>query len=156
MSGPSESSSWCWSSARRVCWASRSRTGRDRMTDGEKGFHPLAWFDTRVSGLVSGGAAWSLYAVGLLLAIVSVFMAWDYDPDFGGDLTVYGYPGGVQVFMIVLAVLGLLFWLGGRGLRPFTMLTPGGAARGLQAVAWGALALIGYVVLAIAYKLGGL
>ena len=39
----------------------------------------------------------ALIAVGAVATIASTFMSWTYTTDFPGDLTYYGYPGGLQI-----------------------------------------------------------
>jgi branched-chain amino acid transport system permease protein len=62
----------------------------------------------------------ALIVIGALGTIVSTFMSWTWTSAFPGDLTVYGYPAGLQVVDLVAGVLALLFGLSlwkPRGLR---------------------------------------
>ena len=38
---------------------------------------------------------------GGVLAVVSTFLAWTWTEAFPGNLTVYGYPGGLQVLVLI-------------------------------------------------------
>ncbi|HEY8983466.1 MAG TPA: branched-chain amino acid ABC transporter permease [Streptomyces sp.] len=92
---------------------------------------------------------------GSALTIVSTFLAWTWTSDFPGDLTVYGYPGGLQILVLVAAALTTLLALSTYGVKGLTWLTPAG---GDAAVKFGTLATFGtawYTVLAISVELGG-
>ncbi|NED02682.1 branched-chain amino acid ABC transporter permease, partial [Streptomyces sp. SID6648] len=56
--------------------------------------------------LATGGSA---------LAVVSTFLAWTWTAEFPGDLTVYGYPGGLQVLVLVGGALATLLGLSSYG-----------------------------------------
>ena len=84
-----------------------------------------------------GRVAWPLTVLGAVLAVVGSFLPWTYDSSFAGDLTIVGYPGGPQVWVLVLGIVAVLAAVGsgignpsrrlsGRGLR--------GAARAATAV----------------------
>ncbi|MQA05658.1 MAG: branched-chain amino acid ABC transporter permease [Streptosporangiales bacterium] len=101
--------------------------------------------------------AWSLSLAGIVLMFAGALMPWTYDDDILGDLTVYLWPIGPQVYTIVLAVVGLLFLAAVRGpladgLRP---LLPG-AESGVRTVGFFALLVVALVLAAIAVQLGGL
>lgn len=58
------------------------------------------------------------------LTIVSAFLAWTWTSAFPGDLTVYGYPGGLQWLVLVSGALLTLFGLSSYGIKGLTWLTP--------------------------------
>ncbi|MFI8516408.1 branched-chain amino acid ABC transporter permease [Streptomyces sp. NPDC085481] len=95
-------------------------------------------------------------AAGGLATVASTFLAWTYTTAFPGDLTVTGYPGGLQVLTLVAGALLILFALSGLGIKGLRWLTPGGSTKALRFLALGAFATTWYTVLAIAVQLGGL
>ncbi|MER6569482.1 branched-chain amino acid ABC transporter permease [Streptomyces sp. NPDC001093] len=97
--------------------------------------------------LATGGGA---------LAIVSTFLSWTWTADFPGDLTVYGYPGGLQVLVLIGGILTTLFGLASYGVRGLGWLTPGSADAALKLAALGTFATAWYTVIAISDELGGL
>lgn len=97
--------------------------------------------------LATGGGA---------LTIVSTFLAWTWTAAFPGDLTVYGYPGGLQVLVLIGGILTTLFGLASYGVKGLGWLTPGSADAALKMSALGTFATAWYTVLAISAKLGGL
>ncbi|MFI9391485.1 branched-chain amino acid ABC transporter permease [Streptomyces bauhiniae] len=96
--------------------------------------------------LATGGGA---------LAVVSTFMAWTWTSEFPGDLTVYGYPGGLQVLVLIGGLLTTLFGLASYGVKGLKLLTPGNADSALKLAALGTFATAWYTVLAISVELGG-
>lgn len=56
-------------------------------------------------------AARLLIAVGAVGTIASTFLSWTWTSDFPGDLTVYGYPAGLQILALVAGALTLLYAL---------------------------------------------
>ncbi|MFF9276334.1 branched-chain amino acid ABC transporter permease [Streptomyces griseosporeus] len=96
--------------------------------------------------LATGGSA---------LAIVSTFLAWTWTSEYPGDLTVYGYPGGLQVLVLIGGVLGVLFGLASYGVRPLVRLTPGNADSALKLAVTGTFVLTWYTVIDISAELGG-
>ncbi|MER5910305.1 branched-chain amino acid ABC transporter permease [Streptomyces sp. NPDC001982] len=97
----------------------------------------------------------ALATAGGALTIVSTFLAWTWTPDFPGDLTVYGYPGGLQVLVLIGGVLTTLFGLASYGVKGLGWLTPASADSALKLSALGAFATAWYTVIAISAKLGG-
>ncbi|KOV70889.1 branched-chain amino acid ABC transporter permease [Streptomyces sp. MMG1121] len=97
--------------------------------------------------LATGGGA---------LAIVSTFLSWTWTSDFPGDLTVYGYPGGLQVLVLVGSILTTLFGLASYGVKGLGVLTPGSADSALKMAALGTFGTAWYTVIAISSELGGL
>jgi len=95
-----------------------------------------------------------LFLVGSVLLVASAFLSWSYDKAILGNVGVYGNPGTLQYFTLLIGVLGLLLWVMRGPLRrllPWVDRT--GAMRGLG---YGALAL-GVVVLAsVALETSGL
>ncbi|MFF1833331.1 branched-chain amino acid ABC transporter permease [Streptomyces sp. NPDC058231] len=92
---------------------------------------------------------------GTAIALAGTFLAWTWTTDFPGDLTVTGYPGGLQILTLTGAVLTLVFALSGYGIRGLRWLTPGGTNSPVRLLALGTLGTTGYTMGAIAYELGG-
>ncbi|MGW2019804.1 branched-chain amino acid ABC transporter permease [Streptomyces sp. NPDC001927] len=97
-----------------------------------------------------------IVAAGGLVTVASTFLAWTYTSEFPGDLTVTGYPGGLQVLTLVGGLLLTLFALSGLGVKGLRWLTPAGSSKALQFLALGVLGTTWYTVIAIAAQLGGL
>ncbi|MFJ9658071.1 branched-chain amino acid ABC transporter permease [Streptomyces griseoflavus] len=93
---------------------------------------------------------------GSVLAVVSTFLAWTWTDEFPGDLTFYGYPGGLQVLVLVGGLLATLFGLASYGVKGLGWLTPAGADAALKYAVLGTFATAWYTVLAISFQLGGL
>ncbi|MFI2433869.1 branched-chain amino acid ABC transporter permease [Streptomyces sp. NPDC018693] len=111
---------------------------------------------TGLIGGISPKIARALATGGGALAAVSTFLAWTWTAEFPGDLTVYGYPGGLQVLVLIGGVLTTLFGLSSYGVKGLRWLTPAGADGALKLAAFGTFATAWYTVLAISGKLGGL
>ncbi|WP_089101001.1 branched-chain amino acid ABC transporter permease [Streptomyces hyaluromycini] len=92
---------------------------------------------------------------GGILAVVSAFMSWTWTSAFPGDLTVYGYPGGLQVLVLIGGILTTLFGLASYGVRGLGALTPGSADSALKMAALGTFGTAWYTVIAISDELGG-
>ncbi|MFD3534330.1 branched-chain amino acid ABC transporter permease [Streptomyces sp. NPDC058664] len=107
---------------------------------GAKATGPLHW------ALVGGGIA----------TLASTFLAWTYTSEFPGDLTVNGYPGGLQVLTLVAGALLTLFALSALGIKGLRWLTPAGSTKALQFLALGAFGTTWYTLIAITVQLGGL
>lgn len=107
------------------------------------------------SPLIALPAARHLTTAGAAIALIGTFLAWTWTSEFPGDLTVTGYPGGLQVLTLVSAVLTLLFALSGYGIKGLRWLTPGGANSPVRLAALGVLGTTGFTIGAIAVKLGG-
>ncbi|MFF8904323.1 branched-chain amino acid ABC transporter permease [Streptomyces olivaceoviridis] len=101
-------------------------------------------------------AARALALGGSALTIVSTFLAWTWTADFPGDLTVYGYPGGLQVLVLIGALLATLFALASYGVRGLGWLVPAGPDAALRFATLATFATSWYTVLAISVDLGGL
>ncbi|MFF9686377.1 branched-chain amino acid ABC transporter permease [Streptomyces sp. NPDC014623] len=95
-------------------------------------------------------------ALGGLATIASTFLSWTYTDEFPGDLTVYGYPGGLQVLTLVAGVLVLLYALAALDIRGLRWLAPTGTTKALQFLALGAFGTTWFTVVAIAVELGGI
>ncbi|WP_370666512.1 branched-chain amino acid ABC transporter permease [Streptomyces sp. IBSBF 2507] len=92
---------------------------------------------------------------GGVLTVVSTFLAWTWTAEFPGDLTVYGYPGGLQVLVLIAGALTVLFGLASYGVKGLGWLVPAGADAALKFAALAAFATTWYTVVAISTKLGG-
>ncbi|AVZ72426.1 branched-chain amino acid ABC transporter permease [Streptomyces lunaelactis] len=96
-----------------------------------------------------------LIAVGGLATIASTFLSWTYTDEFPGDLTVYGYPGGLQVLTLVAGLLVLLYALASLEIKGLRWLAPTGTTKALQLFALGAFGTTWFTVIAITVELGG-
>ncbi|MBE8473004.1 branched-chain amino acid ABC transporter permease [Streptomyces justiciae] len=97
----------------------------------------------------------ALATIGGALAVVSTFLAWTWTSAFPGDLTVYGYPGGLQVLVLIGGALTTLFGLASYGVKGLRWLTPAGADGAIKLAATGTFATTWYTVIAISDELGG-
>ena len=102
------------------------------------------------------GAARALTAAGGLLTAASAFLSWTYSSTFPGDLTVTGFPGGLQWLTLTAGALTLLLSLAGYGVPGLRWLVPGGANGAIVIAAIGALATTWFTLIAITTELGGL
>ncbi|WP_405629176.1 branched-chain amino acid ABC transporter permease [Streptomyces sp. NBC_01174] len=94
-------------------------------------------------------AARATTTAGAALALIGTFLAWTYTDTFPGDLTVTGYPGGLQVLTLISAALTLLFALSGYGIKGLRWLTPGGTNSPTRLLAIGTLLTTAYTVIAV-------
>ncbi len=102
-----------------------------------------------------GRFAWPLAVGGAVVLVASTFLSWSYVPGILGDVTIVGYPGTVQVFLIVIAVLALVLLLLERGpLR--RVATWVDTTRGVRALAVTATAYVVLVLVVIAVQAPGL
>ncbi|MGW0596545.1 branched-chain amino acid ABC transporter permease [Streptomyces sp. NPDC002776] len=92
---------------------------------------------------------------GGVLTILSTLLAWTWTDEFPGDLTVYGYPGGLQVLVLIGGALTALFGLASYGIKGLRWLIPAGADSAIKLAALGAFVTAWYTVIAISTKLGG-
>ncbi|MEV6023204.1 branched-chain amino acid ABC transporter permease [Streptomyces sp. NPDC052036] len=97
----------------------------------------------------------ALATAGGALTIISTFLSWTWTADFPGDLTVYGYPGGLQVLVLIGGVLTTLFALASYDIKGLGWLVPAGADGALKFAALTTFATAWYTVLAISVELGG-
>ncbi|MFD5805677.1 MULTISPECIES: branched-chain amino acid ABC transporter permease [unclassified Streptomyces] len=93
---------------------------------------------------------------GGVLTVVSTFLAWTWTAEFPGDLTYYGYPGGLQVLVLIAGALTALFGLASYDVKGLRWLVPAGADAALKFAALAAFATTWYTVIAISAQLGGL
>ncbi|MFI7362623.1 branched-chain amino acid ABC transporter permease [Streptomyces sp. NPDC050149] len=96
-----------------------------------------------------------LAALGGIATIASTFMSWTYTDEFPGDLTVYAYPGGLQLLTLVAGALVLLYALAALDIRGLRWLAPTGTTKTLQYLALGAFGTTWFTVIAITVELGG-
>ncbi|MEO3977166.1 branched-chain amino acid ABC transporter permease [Streptomyces sp. CAU 1734] len=102
----------------------------------------------------AGTLRW-IAAAGGLATIASTFLAWTYTSAFPGDLTVYGYPGGLQILTLAAGALVVLFALASLGVKGLGWVTPTGSTKALRNAALGAFGTTWFTVIAIAVQLGG-
>ncbi|MFE9254546.1 branched-chain amino acid ABC transporter permease [Streptomyces sp. NPDC006879] len=95
-------------------------------------------------------------AAGGLATFASTFLAWTYTDAFPGDLTVYGYPAGLQVLTLIPALLTTLFALSALGIKGLGWLAPTGHRKPTLLFALAAAGTAWFTVIAIAIELGGL
>ncbi|HWU06873.1 MAG TPA: branched-chain amino acid ABC transporter permease [Streptomyces sp.] len=95
-------------------------------------------------------------ALGGTATLASTFLAWTYTDEFPGDLTVYGYPGGLQVLTLVAGALVLLYALAALDTRGLRWLAPTGTTKALQLLALGTFGTTWFTTIAIAVELGGI
>ncbi|MBH1936337.1 branched-chain amino acid ABC transporter permease [Streptomyces sp. AV19] len=102
------------------------------------------------------GPARLITAAGAALTLASTFLAWTWTTAFPGNLTVTGYPGGLQIITLAGAALTLLHVLAGHRPRGLRWLAPAGTTAPTLLLALGTLAATWYTLGAIAEQLGGL
>ncbi|WP_327356851.1 branched-chain amino acid ABC transporter permease [Streptomyces sp. NBC_01304] len=110
---------------------------------------------TSVLPLPPAGARLATIA-GAAVALIGTFLAWTWTKAFPGNLTVTGYPGGLQIVTLTGAALTLLFALSGYRIRGLGWLTPGGTNSPVLLLALGTLGTTGYTMGAISNDLGGI
>ncbi|MFJ6698569.1 branched-chain amino acid ABC transporter permease [Streptomyces sp. NPDC091272] len=98
----------------------------------------------------------ALTTAGSAIALAGTFLAWTWSEEFPGNLTVTGYPGGLQTLTLTVAVLTLLFALSGYGIKGLRWLTPGGTNSPVRLLALAVLGTTGFTMGAISVVLGGL
>lgn len=89
------------------------------------------------------------------LTVLSAFLSWTWTSAFPGDLTVYGYPGGLQWLVLVSGALTTLFGIASYGVRGTRWLVPAGADAAIRFAALAAFATAWFTVIAICVQLGG-
>ncbi|WP_172385453.1 branched-chain amino acid ABC transporter permease [Streptomyces sp. MNP-20] len=97
-----------------------------------------------------------LVLIGSATALIGTFLAWTWTDDFPGDLTVTGYPGGLQLITLTGAALTLLFTLAAYRIRGLNWLLPGGTNSPTLLLTLGVLGSTGYTMGAISDHLGGI
>ncbi|MFC5723055.1 branched-chain amino acid ABC transporter permease [Streptomyces gamaensis] len=98
----------------------------------------------------------TLTTAGAALTLASTFLAWTWTARFPGDLTIDGYPGGLQLLTLTGALLTLAHVLGTWGLPGLRWLAPSGTHTATAWFAAGTFAVTWYTLLAITVRLGGL
>ncbi|MFZ3469566.1 branched-chain amino acid ABC transporter permease [Streptomyces sp. 4.24] len=116
-----------------------------KTTAPARGFIPLP--EKTARALATAGGA---------LTIVSAFLAWTWTTAYPGDLTVYGYPGGLQWLVLIGGALTTLFGLASYGTKGLSWLTPSGADAAIKLAALAAFATTWYTVVSIVTELGAL
>ncbi|MFJ8750829.1 branched-chain amino acid ABC transporter permease [Streptomyces sp. NPDC102441] len=96
-----------------------------------------------------------LTALGGIATIAATFMSWTYTDEFPGDLTVYGYPGGLQVLTLAAGALVLLYALAALDIPGLRWIAPTGTTKALRFLALGAFGTTWFTIIAIAVELGG-
>jgi branched-chain amino acid transport system permease protein len=100
--------------------------------------------------------------LGGIVTAAGAWLSWTWTSAFPGDLTVTGYPGGLQWETFIAGLLTALFALAGyRGRRLLGIpapawLNPAGGNAGTLLLAVGALGTTWFTLIAIASELGGL
>jgi branched-chain amino acid transport system permease protein len=108
-----------------------------------------------LEGSVPAGVARGLVAGGALLTAGSAFLSWTWTPVFPGNLTVDGYPGGLQWLTAATGVVLLLF-TASVGVEALGGLTPAGSTRPIRLLAVAAAATTWFTLVSITVELGGL
>lgn len=85
------------------------------------------------------------------LLLLSGLLSWSYDDRILGDLSIRFFPAGIQIYAIVLGIVGIA--LGTLLLRRPAWLDPG---RGLRALGYGSLVFTLAALVSVAYQSGGL
>ncbi|MER6627083.1 branched-chain amino acid ABC transporter permease [Streptomyces sp. NPDC000987] len=101
-------------------------------------------------------AARALLLTGGIATTASTFLAWTWTSDFPGDLTVTGYPGGLQWLTLTAGALVALFSLAVYGVRGLRWLVPARNNAPLVLLAAGAFGVTWYTIISISTELGGL
>ncbi|MEW1634917.1 branched-chain amino acid ABC transporter permease [Streptomyces sp. NPDC093801] len=98
----------------------------------------------------------ALATAGGALTVIACFLAWTWTSAFPGDLTVYGYPGGLQWLVLVGGALTALFGLSSYGIKGLRWIAPAGTDAAIKLCALGTLLTVAYTAWAISNTLGGL
>ncbi|MEV7176220.1 branched-chain amino acid ABC transporter permease [Kitasatospora sp. NPDC093679] len=101
-------------------------------------------------------AAKALVLAGGLATAASTFIHWTWTSEFPGDLTVDGYPGGLQILTLAAGLLIALFSLPLYGVKGTRWLTPAGPEAPVLVLGAAAAATTWFTLIAIATELGGL
>ncbi|MFF9620899.1 branched-chain amino acid ABC transporter permease [Streptomyces griseosporeus] len=100
-------------------------------------------------------AARALLLAGGIATAASAFLAWTWTSEFPGDLTINGYPGGLQWLTFIAGVLTSLYALAGYGVRGLRWLLPAGNNAPQVLTALGGFVVTWFTVIAICVELGG-
>ncbi|MEV4924133.1 branched-chain amino acid ABC transporter permease [Streptomyces roseoverticillatus] len=98
----------------------------------------------------------TLTATGALLSAASTFLSWTWTTRFPGNLTVNGYPGGLQLLTLTGALLTLAYALTSWNIPGLRWLNPAGSHNATALLATATLATTWYTLITIAVQLGGL
>ncbi|MFH8785628.1 branched-chain amino acid ABC transporter permease [Streptomyces roseoverticillatus] len=98
----------------------------------------------------------TLTTTGALLSAASTFLSWTWTTRFPGNLTVNGYPGGLQLLTLTGALLTLAYTLTTWNTPGLRWLNPTGSHNATALLATATLATTWYTLIAIAVQLGGL
>ncbi|MFJ8196143.1 branched-chain amino acid ABC transporter permease [Streptomyces sp. NPDC096152] len=101
-------------------------------------------------------AARALLLAGGIATAASTFLAWTWTAEFPGDLTVNGYPGGLQWLTFTAGILVTLFTLASYGVRGLGWLLPARNNAPLFLTALAAFGATWYTIISISAELGGL
>ena len=102
-----------------------------------------------------GRLGWPLALTGAVLLAAGTFLSWSYVATILGNLSVYAYPGEVQLFALVLALIAVAFLLMYRG--PLHKLGDWfKSALAVRTLGIGAAVYMTVVLLLIAVQSGGL
>ncbi|MFD8633502.1 branched-chain amino acid ABC transporter permease [Streptomyces sp. NPDC059533] len=112
---------------------------------------------TPVRGLIAlpEKTARALATAGGALTVISCFLSWTWTAAYPGNLTVVGYPGGLQWLVLVGGVLTTLFGLASYGVKGLGWLAPAGTDAAIKLAALAAFATAWYTVISITTTLGG-
>ena len=103
----------------------------------------------------SSSRGWVMALVGVVLLAVGCFLSWSYVADILGDLSIDGYPGSLQILVLILVVVAVLLLLAHRGpLRRLGNWLDTTAA--LRVLGLGAVAIMVLTLAVIALSSGGL
>ncbi|MFL4903496.1 branched-chain amino acid ABC transporter permease [Streptomyces sp. MMS24-I2-30] len=97
-----------------------------------------------------------LITLGALGTIASTFLSWTWTSQFPGDLTVYGYPAGLQIIALTAGALTLLHALTLWNTPGLHWLNPGKNTTPILLTALSAFTVCWFTAIAIAVDLGGL
>ncbi len=128
----------------------------DRMPDATASTAPAepeSWLDGMKDRY--GRFGWPVALTGAVLLAAGTFMSWSYVATILGNLSVYAYPGEVQLFALVLALIAVAFLLMYKG--PLHKLGDWfKSALAVRTLGLGAAAYMTVVLLLIAVQSGGL
>ncbi|KUJ54396.1 branched-chain amino acid ABC transporter permease [Streptomyces albus subsp. albus] len=102
-------------------------------------------------------ALWrALTAAGGLATAASTMLAWTWTAAFPGDLTIYGYPAGLQILTLIAGLITTVLALAALDIKGLRWLAPTGTTQALRLAALGGFATTWFTVIAIAVDLDGL
>ncbi|MFE2169068.1 branched-chain amino acid ABC transporter permease [Streptomyces sp. NPDC059447] len=112
---------------------------------------------TPVRGLIAlpEKTARALATAGGALTVIACFLSWTWTAAYPGNLTVIGYPGGLQWLVLIGGALTTLFGLASYGVKGLGWLAPAGTDAALKLAALAAFATAWYTVISITTTLGG-